>query len=129
ADRTVDAFHLGRFFLAQPLGRGHRAGLDAMILAAAVPSDFAGRVADLGAGAGAAGLAVASRCGKARVTVVENNAVMADFARRTLALAQNAGIAGRCEVLFADVLLTGRERSAAGLSDHAYDCVVMNPPF
>ena len=46
---TVDAFHRGAFLLAQPAGRGHRAGLDAMILAAAVPSGFTGRLADLGA--------------------------------------------------------------------------------
>ena len=37
------------------------------MLAAAVPSGFAGRLADFGAGAGAAGLAVASRCAGATV--------------------------------------------------------------
>ena len=51
---------------------GHRAGMDAMMLAAAVPSGFAGRLADFGAGAGAAGLAVASRCPAAEVVLVEN---------------------------------------------------------
>ncbi|TIT88992.1 MAG: methyltransferase, partial [Mesorhizobium sp.] len=50
---TVDAFHRGRFWLVQPRS-GHRAGMDAMMLAAAVPSSFAGRLADFGAGAGAA---------------------------------------------------------------------------
>ena len=59
---SVDAFHRGRFVLVQPKGAGHRSGVDAMILAAAVPSGFAGRVADLGAGAGAAGLAASARC-------------------------------------------------------------------
>ncbi|RWH47878.1 MAG: methyltransferase, partial [Mesorhizobium sp.] len=34
---TVDAFHRGRFWLVQPR-QGHRAGMDAMMLAAAVPS-------------------------------------------------------------------------------------------
>ncbi|MFC0209530.1 methyltransferase, partial [Chelativorans intermedius] len=56
---TVDAFHRGRFHLVQPAERGHRAGLDAMLLAGAVPRAFCGQLADLGAGAGAAGLAVA----------------------------------------------------------------------
>ena len=27
---TVDGFHRGRFFLVQPAGNGHRAGMDAM---------------------------------------------------------------------------------------------------
>ncbi|TIW14778.1 MAG: methyltransferase, partial [Mesorhizobium sp.] len=51
---TVDAFHRGRFWLVQPSQGGHRAGMDAMMLAAAVPSGFSGRLADFGAGAGAA---------------------------------------------------------------------------
>ncbi|MER2534685.1 MAG: hypothetical protein ABTQ31_05920, partial [Rhizobiaceae bacterium] len=44
---TLDAFHRGRFWLVQPDRRGHRAGTDAMMLAAAVPSGFGGRLADL----------------------------------------------------------------------------------
>ncbi|MFC6490557.1 methyltransferase, partial [Nitratireductor sp. GCM10026969] len=48
---TIDAFHRGRFHLVQPAGKGHRAGLDAMLLAGAVPGNFSGRLADLGAGA------------------------------------------------------------------------------
>ena len=47
---TLDAFHRGDFWLVQPKGAGHRAGVDAMILAAAVPSAFSGRLADFGAG-------------------------------------------------------------------------------
>ncbi len=76
---TLDAFHRGDFWLVQPKGTGHRAGVDAMILAAAVPSAFVGRLADFGAGAGAAGLAVASRCRKATAVLVENAAEMAHF--------------------------------------------------
>lgn len=128
-DTTLDAFHRGAFWLVQPARRGHRAGTDAMIVAAAVPSGFAGHLADLGAGAGAAGLAVASRCPEARVTLVERAPEMLSLARRTLALAQNAAIAGRVAVLEADVSLSGREREASGLSRDAFDFVVMNPPF
>jgi len=76
---TVDAFHRGRFWLVQPR-TGHRAGMDAMMLAAAVPSAFAGRLADFGAGAGAAGLAVLSRCPAAEVVLVERSSEMAGFA-------------------------------------------------
>jgi len=126
---TLDAFHRGDFWLVQPKGAGHRAGVDAMMLAAAVPSGFAGRLADFGAGAGAAGLAVASRCKKATVVLVENAAEMADFARLTLEHPGNAHLRGRASVLVADVSLTGRAREKAGLADGSFDYVIMNPPF
>lgn len=126
---TLDAFHRGRFWLVQPDRRGHRAGTDAMMLAAAVPSGFTGRLADLGAGAGAAGLAVAARCPQARVTLVENAPEMAAYARRSLALPQNAALAGRCEVLETDVRLADAARRAGGLADFSFDWAIMNPPF
>ncbi len=62
---TIDSFHRGGFHLIQPLGRGHRSGMDAMLLASLVATP--GRVVDLGAGAGAAGLAVAARLEAANV--------------------------------------------------------------
>jgi tRNA1(Val) A37 N6-methylase TrmN6 len=126
---TVDAFHRGRFYLVQPAGRGHRAGMDAMMLAAAVPSAFAGPLADFGAGAGAAGMAVLSRCERARTLLVEKSPEMAAFARSTLAHPANAHLADRAAVLAADVTLTGRARVAAGLADNSFDFAVMNPPF
>lgn len=126
---TTDAFHRGRFFLVQPSRKGHRAGTDALLLAAAVPSGFSGRVADLGAGAGAAGLAVAARCGQAEIVLVENAPEMLACARATLALAQNAHLAARCAVLEADVRLAGEARRAAGLPEAAFDFVILNPPF
>lgn len=129
ASHTIDAFHRGHFFLVQPRGKGHRAGMDAMMLAATVPSSFSGRLADFGAGAGAAGLAVASRCAGASVVLVERSAEMADFAAQTLALKQNAHLRNRVSLLTADVTLTGRARVAAGLDDASFDFVVMNPPF
>ncbi len=73
---TVDAFHRGRFWLVQPRQAGHRAGMDAMMLAASVPSSFAGRLADFGAGAGAAGsggaVALSGHRGRARRTFAGN---------------------------------------------------------
>ncbi len=128
-DFSIDAFHRGRFFLVQPRERGHRAGMDAMMLAAAVPAAFAGRLADFGAGAGAAGLAVAARCAGASVVLVERAPEMAAFARRSLALPENALLAARASVLGADVGLTGKARVAAGLGDSSFDFVIMNPPF
>ncbi len=126
---TIDAFHRGRFFVVQPEGGGHRSGVDAMLLASLIASDKPIRVADLGAGAGAAGLAVAARLQNANVVLVEKSPLMADYARRTLQLAENAFLSLRAQVLEADVTLRGRLRVAAGLGDEDYDHVIMNPPF
>lgn len=126
---TVDAFHRGDFWLVQPSDSGHRAGMDALMLAAAVPGAFAGRLADFGAGAGAAGLAVASRCRQAKVQLVELTTEMARFAEATLAHAGNASLRGRASVLVADVALSGKARAEAGLADASLDFVIMNPPF
>ena len=128
ADATLDAFHRGAFWLVQPR-RGHRAGMDAMVLAAAVPAGFSGALTDLGAGAGAAGLAVAARCRDARVTLVERSPEMLEYARRSLALPANATVAERAAILPADVTLAGKLRVAAGLADNSCDFAIMNPPF
>lgn len=126
---TLDAFHRGDFWLVQPAASGHRAGTDAMMLAAAVPSSFTGRLADLGAGAGAAGMAVASRCPGAQVLLVERSPAMADFAARTLEEPRNARLRPRVSLLAADVTLTGRARRDAGLADNKFDFAIFNPPF
>jgi tRNA1(Val) A37 N6-methylase TrmN6 len=126
---TIDAFHFGRFFLVQPKGRGHRSGMDAMLLAAMVDAEGPIDVADLGAGAGAAGLGVAARLVEARVTLVEKSADMLAYAEKTLALPENAAISARTRLVAADVTLKGRDRMAAGLPDDLFDHVIMNPPF
>lgn len=126
---TVDTFHRGRFVVVQPKGTGHRSGIDAMLLAGAVPSDFNGHVVDLGAGAGAAGLAVASRCLDATVTLVERDNAMAEFARKSVAHDDNNALAGRAHVIEADVTLTGKQRVDAGLANNHFDFAIMNPPF
>lgn len=126
---TVDAFHRGRFVLVQPRSGHHRAGLDAMLLAATVPDGFAGHLADLGAGAGAAGLAVLGRCPHARAVLAENDATMLACARRTLDHPQNAALSARATLLDADVTLAGTARAAAGLPPDRFDAVIANPPF
>lgn len=126
---TVDAFHRGRFHVVQPKGGGHRSGIDAMLLASLVAADRPVSVADLGSGAGAAGLAVAARLADARVLLVEKTPLMADYARKTVLLAENAALAPRVEVLEADVSLSGKLRVAAGLLDEVHDHVIINPPF
>src|SRR5258707_14146351 len=84
SDLTEDAFLGGGLRLLQ-LKSGHRAGHDAMLLAAATPARPGHRVADLGAGVGAAGLAVARRVGDIDLALVEIDAVLASLARRNAA--------------------------------------------
>ncbi|CAN7191319.1 methyltransferase [Rhizobium rhizogenes] len=129
SSETIDAFHRGAFHIVQPKGRGHRSGMDAMLLAALVADERGIKVADLGAGAGAAGMAVASRLEQAEVVLFERSAEMAKFARKSLVLAENARFAGRVSVIEADVTLIGKERNAAGLIDDSFHHVIMNPPF
>ncbi|QPB20465.1 methyltransferase [Rhizobium sp. 007] len=129
ASDTIDAFHRGGFYIVQPKGRGHRSGMDAMLLAALVADDRAIKVADLGAGAGAAGLAVVCRLQKAQAVLFERSSEMADYARRSIALPENAHVAGRVSVVEADVTLTAKARNDAGLADEVFHHVIMNPPF
>jgi len=126
---TTDAFHFGAFHVVQPKGRGHRSGMDAMLLAAMVADSGAMTVADLGAGAGAAGMAVASRIEGAHVVLVERSAEMAIYARKSMAHPLNARIAHRLSLIEADVTLKGKARVEAGLLDDVFDHVIMNPPF
>lgn len=129
SDETIDSFHRGKFYLVQPRKYGHRSGMDAMLLASLVPSNLKGQVVDLGAGAGAAGLAVASRCLKVHVTLVERSTFMASYAHKTLMLKQNEKLAERVVLLKADVTLKGKDRLKAGLADNSFDFAIMNPPF
>ena len=128
---TVDAFHRGDFWLVQPKGAGHRAGMDAMMLAAAVPSGFAGRLADFGAGAGAAGLAVASRCPDASGRAGRERAGNARaLPNRRIAHPDNAHLGDRvslhCRRCHAD-----RQGARGGRARRrrASTSSIMNPPF
>ena len=113
----------GAIRLAQP-NKGHRAGTDAVLLAAALAAPE-GLLVDAGSGVGTAGLAYAARCPGLRVHLVENASEAAGFAARNIA--QN-NLGERVALMLAD-LLVARERRAAGLRDGAADAVVTNPPF
>src|SRR5689334_24415379 len=90
-DCSEDAVLGGRLLLKQPR-RGHRVGHDAILLAAACPARARERVVDLGAGVGAAGLALAQRVDDSRVTLVEIDPGLAALAAEN---AQANGLAGR----------------------------------
>jgi tRNA1(Val) A37 N6-methylase TrmN6 len=122
-DFTEDAFLGGQLRLRQPKS-GHRAGHDAMLLAAATPARSGDRVADLGAGVGAAGLAVAKRVAGIKLLLVEIDAALADLARGNAAA--NAIAA---DVIVLDVTSGAGVFAAAGLAPDSVDVVLMNPPF
>ncbi|MGH6704976.1 MAG: tRNA1(Val) (adenine(37)-N6)-methyltransferase [Bradyrhizobium sp.] len=120
---TEDGFLGGRLCLRQPKS-GHRAGHDALLLAAATPARPGDRVVDFGAGVGAAGLAVARRVPAIKLVLVEIDAGLAGLARGNAA--SNA-IAADVQVL--DVTAAADVLTAAGLSADSADVVLMNPPF
>ena len=124
-----DGFHGGGFTACQPKGWGYRSGLDALLIAASVAPEFSGRLADLGAGSGVAGLAAARRAPGAKVTLVEAQPIMAALCRHSLSLAENASMAGRLVVTEIDIGEKRAVREASGLADASFDLVLTNPPF
>jgi len=123
AEVTEDAFLGGQLRLRQPKS-GHRAGHDAMLLAAATAAKPGQRVVDLGAGVGAAGLAVARRVGGIDLVLVEIDPRLAALALDNAAL--NAIAA---DVVVLDVEAGAESFAAARLSPDSVDVVLMNPPF
>jgi len=125
---TPDGFLGGRVRLYQPRS-GHRAGLDAAFLQAAIPGEASGHLVDFGAGCGAVALAAAARAPALTVTGVEREAAMVALANRALADPDNAEFADRVRFIEGDVTAGRPAREALGLADQSADWLVMNPPF
>jgi tRNA1(Val) A37 N6-methylase TrmN6 len=113
----------GRLRLLQPR-KGHRAGSDAVLLAAAVPELGEGPLADFGAGVGTIGLAVALRQPRLATVLVEGDAELAALGARNAAL---NGMADRVRVVVAQI--GGTAAALAGLPPASVAWVAMNPPF
>jgi tRNA1(Val) A37 N6-methylase TrmN6 len=120
---TEDAFLGGRLRLRQPR-RGHRAGHDAMLLAAATAIAPDQTLLDFGAGIGAAGLAVARRVPGIRLTLVEIDPALLELARQNILLNDLAA-----DATALDLAAPARDFAEAGLMPDSADCVMMNPPF
>ena len=120
---SEDAFLGGQLRLKQ-LKSGHRAGHDAVLLAAATPARPGDRVADLGAGAGVAGLAVARRVPGIDLVLVEIDTALAVLAR-----ANADANAIHADVIVLDLEADATAFAAAGLAPDSVDAVLMNPPF
>jgi tRNA1(Val) A37 N6-methylase TrmN6 len=122
-DTTEDAFLDGQLRLRQPKS-GHRAGHDAMLLAAATAAKAGDRVVEFGAGVGAAGLALAKRVGGIALVLAEIDSDLAALAREN---ASRNAIAG--DVVVLDVTASAEVFANAGLTPDSVDAVLMNPPF
>jgi tRNA1(Val) A37 N6-methylase TrmN6 len=123
ADTTEDAFLNGQLRLRQPRS-GHRAGHDAMLLAAATAAKAGDRVAEFGAGVGAAGLVLAKRVGGIDLVLAEIDPDLAALAREN---ATRNAIAA--DVVVLDVTSPAENFASAGLTPDSVDAVLMNPPF
>ncbi|RTL63480.1 MAG: methyltransferase domain-containing protein [Hyphomicrobiales bacterium] len=128
---TDDAFLSGRLMLLQPR-KGYRAGLDAVLLAAAAPVEDAMqhgralRVLDAGSGVGAVGLCLARRIPGAHVTLVERDAQLAALARANV---KRNDLAARVAVVKADLTLPLASVPELANSAETFDLVLSNPPY
>jgi len=124
---TDDAFLGGALHVLQPTA-GYRAGIDAVLLAAAAPlrAGRRQRVLDVGAGVGVVGLSVARRAERATVTLVEKEPALAELARRNI---ERNGLAERARVVVADVSRRLEDLEALAGEAESFDHVLANPPY
>ena len=122
---TQDAFHNGAFHLLQANNGAHRAGMDALLLAACVPESGKSedlRIADFGAGCGIVGFACANRLPSAKVDLFEIDEEIAELARQSAALPENHSMADQINVFNENITLKNIDKDA-------YHWVLGNPPF
>ncbi len=124
---TRDAFLDGKVVLYQPK-HGHRAGVDAVLLAASVDAakNAAPRIMDVGAGPGTVGLLIATRLLDAKVTCVEIEEGLAHIGVRNRD--ENA-LKERVEIINADIFEHMEALERMGLRPGQFDHVVSNPPY
>lgn len=120
ANLTNDAFLDGRVHVLQP-AEGFRSGLDAVILAAAVPARERQLVCDLGAGAGAASLCLAQRVSGLLMTTVEIDPALVKLTEENFRQNQ---MQATLDAIEADILERPR-RIARQYFHHVFS----NPPF
>ena len=124
-DFSEDGILGGRLMLHQPK-RGHRFGHDAILLAAGCPARRGDHALDLGAGVGAAGLALAKRVAGISVTLVEINPQLSALAQ---ANADRNGFSASIRTVALDVTGSRRAFAKAELMPGSAMHVLMNPPF
>lgn len=126
---SIDGFYNGRFYACQPTSAGHRAGLDALLIAAGLEKSAKGIVVDFGAGVGIAGFAALVGNQDLSAILIERDEAMIALGKKSLALEQNAGFAARTRFIEADIEASASDWRAAGLMPDSVDHVIMNPPY
>ncbi len=121
---TRDAFLGGRLAVSQP-ERGFRAGLDSVLLGAAIDPESR-RLLDLGTGVGTAALVALAHHPDLGATLCDSDPAMLALAAHNLAA---NGFAGRGRPLQLDVTAAGRVRAEAGLAQDHFSTIIANPPF
>jgi len=116
-ETTDDAVLGGRLKLLQPR-TGHRAGHDAILLAAAAPKST--MALDLGAGVGTAGLALLARRAAQTATLVEIDPALSELSSQNAA---RNGFGNAARIICGDI------EAELPLQLDAYDLVIVNPPF
>ena len=122
---TDDAVLGGRLVLRQPR-IGHRVGHDAILLAAATEARGGDHAIELGAGVGAAGLALAQRIPGLQLTLVEIDPSLAALAEHNAA---RNGLGDRVRIAVLDVTGPDDAFAGKGILPGGAACVLMNPPF
>jgi tRNA1(Val) A37 N6-methylase TrmN6 len=120
---THDTVLGGKVKLTQ-LRRGHRVGMDAVLLAKAAAPFAKGCIADFGAGTGAVGLMIACLTPVQHVVLVERDENLARIALDNLAANDVTG-----EVIITDLLAKGTERYRDGITRERFDLIATNPPY
>ncbi|MCY4151419.1 MAG: methyltransferase [Aestuariivita sp.] len=115
---TRDAFLGGRLHLWQPQN-GFRAGIDSVLLAAAVTALEGQSVLDLGCGVGAVSFCLATRVRSLSLTGIERQSAYAELARRN---ARDLNFS--MDVIGADIA-----NLPQNLQCQKFDHVIANPPY
>jgi tRNA1Val (adenine37-N6)-methyltransferase len=116
---SEDGFLAGKLKIRQPR-TGFRAGVDAVLLAAAVPAAQSNEVLELGAGVGTAALCLAHRVVGVRVLGVEIAQELVDIAKKN---SETNALADRVTFAAADAL------ALPAAMRRPFDHVFCNPPF
>jgi tRNA1Val (adenine37-N6)-methyltransferase len=116
---SEDRFLDGRVIARQPI-RGFRSGLDAVMLAAAVPAAAGDHVLELGCGAGVASLCLAARLKSFKITGIDTLGALVDLANDN---ARANGMELRAQFIVGDAL------DPPAALRRSFDHVFANPPF
>lgn len=124
---SEDVF-LGDALTVRQPRNGYRAGTDAVLLAAWIGPESAGKgpILDVGSGVGVVGLCAAARCPDAKVLLVEREPDLAVLARHNI---KRNGLEMRVSVVEADIARSSDALLHSGIASETFPIVLANPPY